>query len=356
MPKARKKTLPKDFEELLEAGDAAAIRAVFESSEVNARGGIWKQTALAFNELPDEVAAWLVENGADIAAADQYGATPLHARSGHWQGRIAILLTLGADPNAVDPKGNTPLHKAAAIGNVRTAQVLLEHGARVDATNNQGATPLVHALRQCSNAKIEEITGVADLLLNAPAQTQGGTVITQEMRDCVQRIGTDFEFHRDNFNPDSVEATSAALDKLYLLFDVPPVPRRVAYDGKSPIVAKAATWEERHQELWELLVPSSGAASTMQGEAIRIAGRIARELDGNGGINWDAEFKQMADALLTHFGAGQPLPAPALREAATLVDEVKRKGGDPRRLCELAVEWVALNPAPIALPAPAYRR
>jgi len=379
MPKAKKKTLPKDFDELLKAGDAGAIRAVFEGCDVNARGGVWKQTALAFNELPDDVAAWLVENGADIAAADQYGETPLHARAGHWQGKIAILLTLGADPNAIDAKGNTPLHKAAAVGNIRTAQALLDHGARVDATNSQGATPLAYALQQCSNAKIEQIAGVAELLLNAQTQKQtqapkpsglhglatrlfgggekqSGPVVTQEMRDCVQRIGTNFEFHRDNFNPESREATSAALGKLYVLFDVPPVPRRVAYDGKSPIVAKAATWEARHQELWELLVPSSGAASTMQGEAIRISGRIARELDGNGGINWDAQFKQMADALLTHLGAGQPLPAPALQEAATLVGEVKRKNGDTRRLCELAVEWVASNPTPIALPTPAYSR
>lgn len=71
----------------------------------------------------------------------------------------------------------------------------------------------------------------------------------------------------------------------------------------------------------------AGSAIVMQAGAVRISGRIARELDGNGGINWDAEFKQMSDALLTHLGAGQPLPAPALREAAALVGEVKRKGG-----------------------------
>ncbi|OWT73779.1 MULTISPECIES: ankyrin repeat domain-containing protein [unclassified Achromobacter] len=374
MPKAKRKTLPKDFDEMLKAGNAGAIRAVFDGCDVNARGGVWKQTALAFNDLPDEVAVWLVENGADIAAADQYGETPLHARAGHWQGRIDTLLTLGADPNAVDSKGNTPLHKAAAVGNIRTAQTLLDHGARLDAANNQGTTPLGYALQRCSNAKVVQVADVALLLLNARThapehsglqglatrlfggETRGGPVVTEAMRACVQRIGTDFEFHRDNFNPESREETSAALDRLYTLFEVPPVPRRVAYDGKSPIAAKAATWWERHQELWELLVPSSGAASTMQGETIRISGRIARELDGNGGINWDAEFKQMADALLTHLGAGQPLPAPALREAATLVGEVKRKNGDTGRLCELAVEWVELNPAPIALSAPAYRR
>jgi hypothetical protein len=180
--------------------------------------------------------------------------------------------------------------------------------------------------------------------------------ISPEMRGFVQRIGTDFEFHRSNFNPESVDATSAALEKLYVLFGVPPVPRRVMHDGAAPIVAKAATWEAQHHELWEQLVPSAGAARTVQGEVIRISGRIANEIDGNGGINWDADFRLMADALLTHLGSGKPLATAELREAATIVGEVKRKFGDAQRLCQLAVEWVALNPVPVALPAPAYKR
>jgi hypothetical protein len=128
------------------------------------------------------------------------------------------------------------------------------------------------------------------------------------------------------------------------------------HDGAAPIVAKAATWEAQHHELWEQLVPSAGAARTVQGEVIRISGRIANEIDGNGGINWDADFRLMADALLTHLGSGKPLATAELREAATIVGEVKRKFGDAQRLCQLAVEWVALNPVPVALPAPAYKR
>lgn len=89
---------------------------------------------------------------------------------------------------------------------------------------------------------------------------------------------------------------------------------------------------------------------------IRVSGRISNELDGNGGINWDGQFKLMAAALLTHFGSGQPLPAAQLNEAAGIVDAVKGKSGDTVRLCELAVQWVALNPTPIALAAPAYKR
>lgn len=64
----------------------------------------------------------------------------------------------------------------------------------------------------------------------------------------------------------------------------------------------------------------------------------------------------MADALLTHLGSGKPLPASELQEAATIVSEVKRKYGDTRWLSELAVEWVARNPNPVALPMPSYKR
>lgn len=370
MTQPKKKLLPKNFEDLLKAGDPDAIKAVFETRDVDARGGYSKQTALAFNAFPDDLARWLVKQGADISAADNYGETPLHARAGHWQGRIDVLLELGADVHRSDNKGNTPLHKAAAIGNIHTAQILLEHGARVDAINNNKMTPLALALQQCSNAKIPQIAAMSELLLKAQPrqQTAQRALVTRlfgeqkkgndriSLQSFVQRIGTDFEFHRANFNPESREATSAALNKLYTLFDVPPVPRRVMHDSRSLIVAKATIWEDRHQELWELLVPSSGAAATMQGEVIRISGRISDELDGNGGVNWDAEYGQMAEAFLMHIGSGTPLPEPQLKEAAAIVGEIKHKYGDTRRLCELAVEWVALNPMPVALIAPTYKR
>lgn len=371
MSKGKRKTLPKHFEDLLKAGDSDAIKAVFDSCDVNAYGGAFKRTALAFNALPDALVRWLTERGADIAAPDSYGETPLHARAGHWQGRIEVLLELGADVHGVDSRGDTPLHKAAAVRNAHNVRVLLEHGADVEAVNKAGWTPLEHALQRCRNADIQGMADVADVLLQAQPRAPDTRSfaarlfgkapatdprISPAMRDCVQRIGTDFEFHRSAFDPASVDATSAALDRLYGLFGVAPVPRRRVHDGKAPIVARADSWRQRHQELWTLLVPSSGAAMTVQGEVIRISGRIAGELDGNGGANWDAQFARMADALLLHLGAGNALPAPELGEAAAIVGDVKRRHGDTQRLCELAVAWVALNPLPIALPAPSYER
>jgi hypothetical protein len=370
--KAKRKTLPKGFATLLEAGDVQALKRVFDSCELDARGGVTKQTALAFADCPDALTRWLVEQGADLGAADSYGETPLHARAGHWKGRIAPLVELGADVNHPAGGRATPLHRAAASGNLEAAKILLQHGARVDKVNNAGQTPLVFALQRCSNVTIERTAPMAELLLDA---TPAGTAkpkslfgrllgrdpghesrVTPEMKDLIQRIGTNFECHRANFDPDSVDAVSHALDRLYGLFGVPPVPRRILHDGTSPIVVGHGAWENQHQALWELLVPSQGAAATAQGEVIRIAGRITDELNRNGGANWDRDYKKMADAFLAHLQTGRPLPDDALVEARQIVSEVKAQQGEPTRLGKLAVDWVSRNPMPIALPPPDYTR
>ncbi|MDE2596702.1 MAG: ankyrin repeat domain-containing protein [Sphingomonadales bacterium] len=372
MAKAKKKLLPKDFDALLKTGDIAALKAVFEECDVNARGGYSKQTALAFSEFPDELVQWLVSNGADISAPDTYGETPLHSRARHWQGRIEVLLDLGADVHAGENGRGTPLHSAASSYNAKTARLLIEHGARVDALNRENQTPLALALQRCRNSDIERMAEVAELLVGDGLQqgeakkgflasifgkgNKAKTHQTPELKSYITRIGTEFEFHRRNFNPECIDATDAALVKLYTLFDVSPVPPRAMHDGKSPIVAQAKHWEDRHQELWEMLVPSQGAADTVQGEVVRIPGKIRDELDGNGGGNWDADFKRMADAFLILVGTGVPLPKVELNEASSLVTEIKARRGDTRRMCELGVNWVALNPKPAKLPTPDYRR
>ena len=142
MAKAKRKTLPKNFESLLKDGDIGKLKATFDTCSVDARGGVTKQTALAFNDCPDELARWLVEHGADISACDSYGSSPLHSRAGHHRGRPEILLDLGADVHLCDERGNTPLHNAAAVYNVETVSLLLKRGARADALNNQNLSPL----------------------------------------------------------------------------------------------------------------------------------------------------------------------------------------------------------------------
>ena len=351
MAKAKKKLLPKDFEQMLVAGDITKLQAIFDSCDLNARGGYGKQSALAFDQCPDTFVRWLVAQGADLSTVDSWGRTPLHARAGSHRARIDVLLELGADVNSDSASIGTPLHAAARAQHAENARLLLEWGARVDAVNREGLTPLELGLRDCDNISLERMASLAIVLLEAGAKR------TSRMKDLVEKIGKEFEWHRAAYNPAGVDAASAALDRLYDIFDVSPVPRRLIHDAKSLIVVNATSWQEQHQELWELLVPSTGHAATIQGEVIRISGRIAYELEDNGGVNWDTDFNKMADAFLEYIQTGNPLSPPHNADAAAIVREAKRKSGDLARLCKIAVAWVLLNPIPAKLePPPHYRR
>jgi hypothetical protein len=180
------------------------------------------------------------------------------------------------------------------------------------------------------------------------------------MRVSVRRIGEQFEFSRDRFNEELLPAAEAGLAWLYELFCVEPVAKRTMHDGRLPIVVSAPGWMEQHRELWQLLVPAYGAANTVQGEVIRITGRVSDELSRNGGMNWDGEYRSMLDALLGHLASGSPLPDDMLAEAKANADAMRRHGvgmyNEADRLCQLAVAWVLANPQPAPLGGTAYRR
>lgn len=353
MAQRKRKTLPKNFDALLDSSSLDELIAVFDICGLEATGGYSKRTALGFYNCPDELARWLVSQGADVNAGDTYGETPLHHRAASWKGGVEVLLALGADIAARDRRGNTPLHGAARSHKPENARALIQHGADINASNNDGLTPLGVALAATRNADIRDTAAIAKCLLSAGAQ------VDDNMRTEVARIGGEFEFHRAGFNPVYLAKTKAGLATLYRLFKVAPAAPRLVHDGVSPIVVTATRWTKQHEELWQLLVPSQGAAPTVQGEAVRISGRIAHEILDNGAVNWDADFKSMLDALIDHLRSATPLPPDALTEAEALVKTLRSGNGDNdeiNRLSELVVRWVIANPAPMPLPSPAYRR
>ncbi|OWK17890.1 hypothetical protein Celaphus_00008920 [Cervus elaphus hippelaphus] len=65
-----------------------------------------------------------------------------HERGGVSWHRISRLLEHRADANLVDEDGWAPLHFAAQNGDDRSAHLLLDQGARVDAQEHEGWTPL----------------------------------------------------------------------------------------------------------------------------------------------------------------------------------------------------------------------
>ena len=373
----KRKTLPKDFEATLDEGDLDALKKVFDACEFNAYGGQWKSTALGFDNCPDELARWLVDRGLDVDTPDASGRTPLCRRAAAGRdltlllelgadvnggrGRRApiiaaiahpatlrVLVEQGADVNIVTSEG-IPLHRAA-LRSAESTRLLLDYGADPVIVDSNGRTPLEAALHDCRNIDIPQVAGSARILLDA------GCPSPQDAAEMVTRIGGQFEFHRAGFNPRYLDETDAALSDLYSLFGMPPVARRRVHDGSSPIVIDATESSAQFDELWNLLVPSSGPAKTVQGEVIRLAGRIARELLNNGGINWNHGFHQMKDALIAHLGSATPVATAAERtELSRGITRDKYDEESIRRVTELAVAWVLANPSPMALGETEYR-
>jgi hypothetical protein len=56
--------------------------------------------------------------------------------------------------------------------------------------------------------------------------------------------------------------------------------------------AKAYNWKQEQTRLWESLVPSQGQADTLQGELVRIAGKLTDQAFRNGNMNWDADHEK----------------------------------------------------------------
>lgn len=73
-------------------------------------------------------------------------------------------------------------------------------------------------------------------------------------------------------------------------------------------------------------------------------------------MNWDADYRTMADTFLEQAQRGITLASLQISEATETVAAVKHKSGNAGRLAELAVAWVLSNPAPINLDPPPYKR
>ena len=187
----------------------------------------------------------------------------------------------------------------------------------------------------------------------------------------MRAIGHEFESSRANLPPETLQKCEEGMKELYTLFDVEPVPACRKHNGKEPITVLATDWGARFNELWDFLVPSEGHAKTVQGEVIRICGKVAHEIIDNGACNWSRDYRKLPQALPAYFAMGNPIPATDFSPSPTpsrqqdeneeLTDLAKgihagSTEDDFNRLQELAVKWVLANPMPIKLGKVGYRR
>jgi len=146
-------------------GDVSAIKFLLAKGEsLQSLGDNLGLDAAAFHGHW-RLCQFLIESGADVnLPLPDTGETPLHAALSSArpaQNLVArVLLAKGADPNATTQpsvetgafmrdcrtRAETPLHRAAAfVNNEDTIQLLLDAGARVDAKDMNGDSPLTWA-------------------------------------------------------------------------------------------------------------------------------------------------------------------------------------------------------------------
>lgn len=88
----------------------------------------------------------LIDQGADINAADFQGMTALLWAASKGQTEIVeLLISKGADIEAKSNKGNNALIGASVYGYIETVKLLLDKGADIEAVNNDGWTVLMNA-------------------------------------------------------------------------------------------------------------------------------------------------------------------------------------------------------------------
>lgn len=142
-------------------GDVSAIKFLLDQGEsLKSLGDGLGLNAAAFHGHW-RLSQFLIERGADVnLPLPDTGETPLHAALSSARPAqhlvVRVLLANGADPNrattrAVETgafmrdcrtKGETPLHRAAAFAAEDTIRLLLDAGAKVDAKDANGDTPL----------------------------------------------------------------------------------------------------------------------------------------------------------------------------------------------------------------------
>ncbi len=160
-----------------------------KGANVNACDSTLKTPLLitAPKEAQDDIYTLLLEHKADTSAQDLFGDNALQiATLGGMSSSLVIrLINAGARVNAANKKGLTPLAQAVALKNVEHIKIYSTHGADIFAADINGESPLTRCLRDgnilkilvnASNLKVTDAYGNTPLHIALEHKATAGSV------------------------------------------------------------------------------------------------------------------------------------------------------------------------------------
>lgn len=359
MPRAKKPkySLPEDFYEIMERGDPEEIKAVFQDKEMlkflTESKEIYHNPLFRYSPCT-EIYKWFVEQGFDINMKVKGEGYPIHYHAHCLYNNVEGIILAGGNVEAVLGSDTTPIKVAAEALQPSSMSVLLRYGADVHSDNPEWGLldTVISEWRRELSLTLRALECM-ELLINA------GVEVEERMKEPIIAICMDFDRCRDSIytKDGNIQPLDDAVDRVCELFGVER-PASVVHDGKSPITVTSTNWRDQHAELWDKLVPGSGKCKTVQGEVVRIGGKINVEIFKQGGVHWDAEFRKMLNALKKYYEMGTIPDEAEHKEALELIKKINgdSDGDDVLRLCEINIHWVLANPEPIELGEVDYKR
>ena len=120
---------------------------------------------------------------------------------------------------------------------------------------------------------------------------------------------------------------------------------------------KRYEWKKEQSRLWKELVPSDGQADTLQGELIRIAGKLTDQAYRNGNMNWDSEHERMWRFIAEKIGDDPIFTSEEQDLIREKIEEIIRdeacpdlrgEGSPYYIISEKVVDWCLAHPDPIS--------
>lgn len=285
------------------------------------------QLLMSIEAPPSRSVKYLIDKGVPVNAIDCYGMTPLHYAMRKYKDYaiVKLLLEAGADPNLPDENG-TLIPFRTACGqpfDKKMVDLFLQYGGDPYVEDKYGKKWL-----EVLNKTLNDLEGWTPV-----------RIYLNEYEAKLKAEGKHLPKPK----------------KKKIIVDKP------LHDGKSEIIIKASdNWLDQYKELWNLLVPKQGKALTIQGEVIRICGKLAYEILDNGRINWDNDFEMMCKELSKYLlSCENRLSEEENKKIKSIVSKIKKdtvKEKDFDKLMELCTKWILLNKMPRELKEVPYKR